>query len=431
VSVPEPSTGTPRRGLRDGIGHPLVTRRTPDTPEESADGIPEAPRLDHVRVAIVTESFLPALNGVTTSVCKVLECLRDQGHDALVIAPGTSPWSPVMTPERYAGFPVHTVTSLPVRKFRVGLPSYELETVLHRFAPDVVHVASPFVLGVRGLVAARALGLPSVAIYQTDMPSYIRQHAGPAGDLTARAAWRWIRRIHEQADLTLAPSTSALADLAAHDVPRIALWGRGVDADLFHPDRREDPGTALLRSRLAPRGETILGYVGRLAPEKELHRLTELASLPGTRLVLVGEGPSREILQAQLPEAVFLGRREDADLAEAYAAFDVFVHTGTRETFGQTLQEASAAGLPVVAPARGGPVDLIEPGVTGSLFDPDARGALRDAVVPLVGSGAAELREQMGRAGRARVEERSWPALVDQLVDYYAQAVHGAARSVA
>ncbi|WP_010147868.1 glycosyltransferase [Serinicoccus profundi] len=431
MSAPEPSTGTPRRGLRDGIGHPLVTRRTPDTPEESADGIPEAPRLDHVRVAIVTESFLPALNGVTTSVCKVLECLRDQGHDALVIAPGTSPWSPVMTPERYAGFPVHTVTSLPVRKFRVGLPSYELETVLHRFAPDVVHVASPFVLGVRGLVAARALGLPSVAIYQTDMPSYIRQHAGPAGDLTARAAWRWIRRIHEQADLTLAPSTSALADLAAHDVPRIALWGRGVDADLFHPDRREDPGTALLRSRLAPRGETILGYVGRLAPEKELHRLTELASLPGTRLVLVGEGPGREILQAQLPEAVFLGRREGADLAEAYAAFDVFVHTGTRETFGQTLQEASAAGLPVVAPARGGPVDLIEPGVTGSLFDPDARGALRDAVVPLVGSGAAELREQMGRAGRARVEERSWPALVDQLVDYYAQAVHGAARSVA
>lgn len=384
-----------------------------------------------MRVAIVTESFLPALNGVTTSVCKVLECLRAQGHDALVIAPGTSPWSPVMTPEFYAGYPVHAVTSVPVRQFRVGLPSYEIETVLHRFRPDVMHVASPFVLGVRGLTAARALGIPSVAIYQTDMPSYIRQHMGPAGDLTARAAWRWIRRIHEQADLTLAPSQAALQDLADHHVPRIAQWGRGVDADLFHPDRRTDPGVGALREQLAPHGETLLGYVGRLAPEKELHRLVELSSLPGTRLVLVGEGPSREMLQAQLPGAVFLGRRERDALAQAYAAFDVFVHTGTRETFGQTLQEAAAAGLPVVAPARGGPLDLVDPGRTGDLFDPYRPGALRDAVAPLVGPGAAPLRARLGHAGRERVQERSWPALVDQLLEHYALAVRDAAVSVA
>ncbi|MDQ3383989.1 MAG: glycosyltransferase, partial [Actinomycetota bacterium] len=229
-----------------------------------------------MRVAIVTESFLPALNGVTTSVCKVLECLRTAGHDALVVAPGTSPWSPTATPSHYAGYPIHSVSSVPVRQFRVGLPSYELETVLHRFSPDVVHVASPFVLGVRGLTAARALGIASVAIYQTDMPHYIRQHSGPMGELTARAAWRWIRRIHAQADLNLAPSTAALQDLAAHDVPRIALWGRGVDADLFHPQRRADPQTARLRAELAPGGETLIGYVGRLAPEKELHRLVEL-----------------------------------------------------------------------------------------------------------------------------------------------------------
>ncbi|WP_202865343.1 glycosyltransferase family 4 protein [Ornithinimicrobium sufpigmenti] len=383
-----------------------------------------------MRVAIVTESFLPALNGVTTSVCKVLECLRLQGHEALVVAPGTSPWSPVPTPQYHAGFPVHTVTSVPVRQFRVGLPSYELETVLHRFRPDVVHVASPFVLGVRGLTAARALGIPSVAIYQTDMPSYIRQHAGPAGELTARAAWRWIRRIHDQADLTLAPSSAALADLAAHQVPRIALWGRGVDSELFHPDRRTDAGVAALRRELAPHGETLLGYVGRLAPEKELHRLAELSRLPDARLVLVGEGPSRDLLQSLLPGAVFLGRREGAALAQAYAAFDVFVHTGTRETFGQTLQEAAAAGLPVVAPARGGPVDLVDVGRTGHLFDPDRPGALRAAVEPLVGPAAAALRQQLGRAGRARVEERSWPALVDQLLDHYSSVVHRAVRPV-
>lgn len=385
-----------------------------------------------MRVAIVTESFLPALNGVTTSVCKVLESLRDDGHDAVVIAPGTSPWSQVPTPERYAGFPVHPVTSVPVRQFRVGLPSYEMETVLHRFRPDVVHVASPFVLGVRGLVAARALGLPTVAIYQTDMPSYIRQHSGPAGELTARAAWAWIRRIHAHADLTLAPSTSALEDLQAHGIPRTALWGRGVDADLFHPDRSLDPETAALRHRLAPHGEVLLGYVGRLAPEKELHRLAEVSRLPGTRLVLVGEGPSRDDLAQELPGAAFLGRREGLDLARCYAAFDVFVHTGTRETFGQTLQEAAASGLPVVAPARGGPVDLVDSGRTGLLFDPDRPGALRAAVVWLVeGADAPSRRMVMGMHGRREVEDRSWPTLTRQLVRHYARAIAHTTSSVA
>lgn len=387
-----------------------------------------------MRVAIVTESFLPALNGVTTSVLKVLECLRAGGHDALVVAPGTAPWSQTAPPERYDGFPIHTVTSVPVRQFRVGLPSYEMETVLHRFAPDVVHVASPFVLGVRGLTAARALGLPSVAVYQTDMPSYIRQHSGPIGDLTSRAAWRWIRRIHAQADLTLAPSSAAVADLRAHDVPRVALWGRGVDSDLFTPDHGTDPAALALRAELAPGGEALLGYVGRLAPEKELERLVELDRMPGTRLVLVGEGPSREHLSELLPRAAFVGRREGVDLARAYAAMDAFVHTGTRETFGQTLQEAAASGLPVVAPRRGGPVDLVDEGVTGLLFDPDLPGALSEAVQRLLAGDPAAARERrraMGAVGRARVLSRSWPQLVSELLGHYATAMGAVRQRVA
>lgn len=379
-----------------------------------------------MRVAFVTESFLPALNGVTTSVCKVLESLSAAGHEALVIAPGTSPWSATATPERFAGFPVHPVTSLPVRQFRVGLPSYELETVLHRFNPDVVHVSSPFILGVRGLTAARALGLASVAIYQTDMPSYIAQHSGPAGNLTARATWRWIRRIHAQADITLAPSSSALEDLRAHGIERTELWGRGVDADLFHPDRANDEQTRELRARLAPHGEILLGYVGRLAPEKELHRLIEIGSMSGVRLVLVGEGPSEEMLTQALPTAHFLGRREGIDLARCYAACDAFVHTGTRETFGQTLQEAAASGLPVVAPARGGPLDLVDQGRTGLLFDPDTPGALAAAVTELIPADAQAgraLRAAMGEAGRERIVSRSWPELTRQLVEHYRRAI--------
>jgi phosphatidylinositol alpha 1,6-mannosyltransferase len=230
--------------------------------------------------------------------------------------------------------------------------------------------------------------------------------------------------MHELADLTLAPSSATLTELRAHDIPRTALWARGVDAVQFHPGWRLDAGTAALHRSLAPDGQVLVGYVGRLAPEKELQRLTALAGLPGLRVVLVGDGPTRAqdgaALAAAGVDAVFLGRREGDVLARAYAAFDLFVHTGTRETFGQTLQEAAATGLPVVAPAQGGPLDLVDHSRTGLLFDPDEPTALRDAVAHLAGDRVK--REAMGAAGRVQVASRSWATLTDQLVGHYADA---------
>lgn len=376
-----------------------------------------------MRIAIVTESFLPTFNGVTTSVCRVTECLQAGGHDVLIVAPRPAPSS-------YAGYPVVSVASVTVKDFPLGMPSGEVEPVLAGFAPDVVHVASPFVLGARGLTATSKLGLPSVAVYQTDMPSFLLKHGPlPVARGASKAAWRWVRHLHENADLTLAPSTAALEDLRAHGVPRTALWGRGVDTGLFHPGWRLDAATQRLRSGLAPGGEALVGYVGRLAAEKELDRLLPVAALPGTRLVLVGDGPDRGRLEGLLTEAatragspppVFLGRRDGDDLARAYAACDVFVHTGTRETFGQTLQEAAATGLPVVAPAKGGPLDLVDHSRTGLLFDPDSTDGLRDAVAHLVGDRVK--REAMGAAALNRVRSRSWAALTDQLLGHYATA---------
>jgi phosphatidylinositol alpha 1,6-mannosyltransferase len=365
------------------------------------------PEAEVVRVAIVTESFLPSLNGVTTSVCRVAECLRARGHQAVILAPRPAPTT-------YAGFAVHGYTSVPVRQFPVGLPNAEVEAVLAGFGPDVVHVASPFVLGAGALFAAQRLRLPTVAVYQTDLPAYLAQHGrGPVGRGAARAAWHWVRRVHSLADANLAPSSAALSELRAHGIPRTSLWGRGVDTTLFTPLRRTEARTRALRQSLAGPGQTLVGYVGRLAPEKELHRLTALAGLPGVRLVLVGEGPSRAADAAPRWAA-------GEDLARAYAALDLFVHTGTRETFGQTLQEAAASGLPVVAPARGGPLDLVDDGRTGLLFDPADPAALRQAVEQLLGD--RNRRAAMGTAGRARVGSRSWSAVTDELLRHYARA---------
>ena len=366
---------------------------------------------EHVRIAIVTESFLPTLNGVTTSVCRVLDCLAAQGgHEVLVVCPGPAP-------SNYLGFAVKTVPSVTVRAFRVGLPTKQLEQILLQFAPDVVHAASPFGLGARALAAARNLAIPSVAIYQTDMPSYVAQHGGVLGDFAHRTSWRWVRHLHSLADLTLAPSSAATAELAEHGVPRVALWGRGVDTAQFDATLKTDPQVLALRERLAPNGEVIVGYVGRLAPEKELHRLEEIAGLPGISIAIVGEGPDRDDLERLLPNAHFLGRQEGATLARSYASFDVFVHTGTKETFGQTLQEAMASGLPVVAPAAGGPLDIVKPGVTGLLFDPSTPGALRRSVGSLVADEA--MRERMGASAVRKVADRSWAGMTNKLLDYY------------
>lgn len=367
-----------------------------------------------MRVSIVTESFLPTFNGVTTSVCRVLDRLAVTGHEAMIVCPGPAP-------ETYQGSPVRTVPGVNVRGFRAGIPTHRVQRFLEEWQPDVVHAASPFGLGARGLAAARNAGLPRVAIFQTDMASYLAQHAGPLSGSVSGLAWRWLRHVHSLADLTLAPSSATMDSLVANGIPRTARWARGVDTTTYHPDRRASASTRELRDHLAPHGETIVGYVGRLAPEKGLERLTELAELPDVRVVLVGDGPSRTRLEKLLPSAVFLGYRQGAELADAYAALDVFVHTGIHETFGQTLQEAMAGGLPVVAPAAGGPLDIVRPGVTGLLFDPERAGSLRESVGGLAADPA--MRDRMGRHGRSEVEQRSWAVVVDELIGHYADVL--------
>jgi phosphatidylinositol alpha 1,6-mannosyltransferase len=366
-----------------------------------------------MRIAIVTESFLPTVNGVTNSVRHVLHHLRDQGHEAIVIVPAAG------APAEYAGFPVHEVPALAYRQFPVGLPNPAVTGLLERFAPDVVHVAAPFLLGAQVIGAADRLGVPSVAIFQTDVAGYTRTNRMA---LAYPIAWRVIRKIHEKATLTLAPSTASLADLEVAGVQRLDLWGRGVDLDRYHPRNRLTGETRALRQRIAPNGELIVGYVGRIAPEKSVQRLAALRGLPGVRFAVVGDGPARPKVERALADmpVEWLGRLGGEELATAYAALDVFVHTGSEETFGQTVQEAQATGIPVVAPRAGGPIDLIESGRSGMLFEPRSRTHLRRSVEALLDPAA---RARMGEAGRRRVLDRSWAAICAELVDHYRAAI--------
>jgi phosphatidylinositol alpha 1,6-mannosyltransferase len=365
---------------------------------------------------LVAESFLPQRNGVTNSVLHVLRHLAAHGHEALVIGPRAARRDPDAA--EVHGASLMLVPSLPLPSYPevriVAAPAHRLLTVIEDFAPDVVHLASPFLLGWQGLRAADALGLPTVAVYQTDIPGYARRY----GFAPATAALsQHLARIHSRATLNLAPSASAVQQLSAVGVDGVRTWARGVDAKRFAPSRRSEHW----RRAVAPGGETIVGYVGRLAPEKQVEDLRAIARMPGTRLVIVGDGPSRPSLERALPDAVFLGFLGGDELATAMASLDVFVHPGEHETFCQTVQESLASGVPVVATGRGGPIDLVQPSRTGWLYRPGDADDLRARVADLVGDDAK--RAAFARAARASVVGRTWTALGDQLLGHYRDAI--------
>ncbi|HEU5222807.1 MAG TPA: glycosyltransferase [Candidatus Lumbricidophila sp.] len=366
-----------------------------------------------MKVALFAESFLPHMNGVTHSLLQVLAHLERRGHEALVIAPKAGPVT-----HGLHGASVVYLRSVPLPNYpqvRVTtVTTARLIEILAEFAPDVIHLASPFVLGWQALTAAEALGVPSVAVYQTDVPGYAERYGIPAA---AAGLAHHVGRLHRRATLTLSPSTSADARLAGLGVPDVRRWGRGVDAARFRPERRSEA----LRARFAPDGEVVVGYVGRLAPEKQVEDLAVLCGIPGVRVVIVGDGPERATLEVALPGATFTGFLGGNALAEAMASFDVFVHPGEHETFCQTIQEAFASGVPVVATGAGGPLDLVESSRTGWLYRPGDLDELRLRVLDLVGDTAK--RRAFAVAALGAVADRSWERLGDQLLGHYRDAI--------
>lgn len=366
-----------------------------------------------MKVAIVTESFLPTYNGVANSVLRVLDTLKDEGHEAMIIAPTT-------VSSEYLGYKVVKAPSFQIKGFEFGLPMASMAAELSAFAPDVLHAASPVLLGGQALAVAARLEIPSVAIYQTNIADYVERYNF---GLIRPAADRIMGGIHATATVNLVPSPDSAKYLRGLGVSNIHQWGRGVDLELFAPKLRLGAEAAELRAKWAPNGERIVGYVGRLSAEKQVERVAELFGVPGVRFVVVGDGPERARLEADFNghDVIFTGKLSGIELAQAYAAMDIFAHFGTEETFGQTIQEAQASHLAVIAPAVGGPRHLIKHRETGMLVDPSQPLAYRAALEELLSTTGmiARVQEQARRA----VLQKSWSAVNQQLLDYYQLAI--------
>jgi glycosyltransferase involved in cell wall biosynthesis len=367
-----------------------------------------------MRVGLITETFLPDVNGVVTTLCRLLEHLQAGGHQALVFAPQGAPTS-------YAGAEIVPLPGVPLPLYpdlRLTPPQAGITARLRHFQPDVLHLAGPAVMGATGRFVASRLHLPLLATYHTDLPAY-SAHYGLSG--LRGLVYAYLRWVHNGCRLTLCPSTATLADLRAHGFRRLRLWGRGVDTERFHPRHRSE---AWRRAVGLQPGETLLLYVGRLATEKRIDLLAAaLAGLSseGTpvRLVLVGDGPARPALERQLAglPVHFAGFLKGDELATAYASADAFVFPSDTETFGQVIQEAMASGLPVMAARAGGALDLVRDGITGMLVAPGDAADLRAHIRQLAADPA--LRGALGQAGRRAAERRSWSSVMDELLGHY------------
>lgn len=368
-----------------------------------------------MRVALITETFLPDTNGVVSTLCRVLEHLQTQGHEAILFAPHDAPQS-------YAGAQIIPLHGMPLPMYpdlKFTPPQFGITAQLRRFKPDVLHLAGLVALGPTGRYVANTLDLPLVGAYHTDFPAY-STHYGLGW--TKALAYRYLRWFHNRCGATLCPSSATINDLRTHGFRRLRLWGRGVDTVRFHPQYRSEAWRELVG---AQPGERLLLYVGRLATEKRVDLLVDtLRATASARLILVGDGPARPALERSfegLP-VHFCGFLRGEALATAYASADMFVFPSDTETFGQVVQEAMASGLPVVAAGAGGVVDIVRKDVSGKLFSPGDSSSLQHDVLSLLAQPARM--QSMGQAGRVLAEQRSWPSVMHELIGHYNRVIH-------
>ena len=370
-----------------------------------------------MKIALFTETFLPKVDGIVTRLTKTVRHLVEAGDEVLIFCPEGAP-------EQYMGARVMGVPALPLPLYpelKLALPRPAVAEALDQFAPDLVHVINPAVLGLGGIWLAKTKGYPLVASYHTHLPKYL-EHYGMG--MLEPLLWELLKAAHNQAELNLCTSTAMVDELAAKGIEHTALWQRGVDTELFRPELANPAMRSRLHGGHSDTGNLLL-YIGRLSAEKQIERIRPvLEALPQVRLALVGDGPHRQQLERLFEgtATTFVGYLAGDELASAYASGDAFVFPSSTETLGLVLLEAMAAGCPVVGANRGGIPDIVSDGINGCLYDPDQPASLVTAVQRLLGDGAT--RAQLRQAARLEAERWGWSGATTQLRGYYRQVLH-------
>ena len=373
-----------------------------------------------MRIAIVTEVFLPKIDGVVTRLTRTLDQLAAMGHEVRIFATGKAP-------DTYAGFEVTRIPSLSLwvyPEIKFGLPSWSFFREIRDFDPDVIHAVNPIWTAALGVFAAQRDAVPLVASFHTNVPEYVDALGiGWTRPLTEAA----LKYLHNQAAVNLCTSGPMVDTAREVGIRNVKLWPKAVDTETYHPSR----ATAEMRTRLTDGNPEapLLTYIGRVSKEKDLKRLNNVmrlvrAECDDARLAIVGDGPFLNELKETFDPSftVFTGYLSGEELAAAFATGDVFLFPSATETLGLVALESFASRVPVIGTRAGGIPFVIEEGVTGHLIDPDAGDAAwANAAIELLQDSAR--RENMGAAARCEAEKYSWVESTQALLAAYEEAI--------
>ncbi len=362
-----------------------------------------------LRIAVVTETYPPEINGVAITIGRMIAGLQQRQHQVQLVRPRQSRLDSPASGPNFEEVLQHGVAIPRYESLKMGLPAKQALVRLWSLKrPDLVHIVTEGPLGWSALAAATKLKIPCSSDFHTNFHSY-SQHYGIGWLKTPITAY--LRRFHNKSDCTLVPTQSLRDHLAQSGYLNLRVVARGVDTRLFNPARRS---TELRRQWGAGPAQPVVLYVGRLAPEKNLPVVLRAfsamkAARPDARLVLVGDGPARSALQAGNPDFIFAGMRTGEDLAAHYASADVFLFPSTTETYGNVTVEAMASGLAVIAYGYAAAAEHIVHERNGLLaaFGDDRE--FIDLAVTLAGN-AGHIAE-FGRRARETAERIDWESV--------------------
>ncbi|MEH7416219.1 glycosyltransferase family 1 protein [Neobacillus drentensis] len=371
-----------------------------------------------MRIAIFTDTFYPDINGVARTLKRLTNFLENQSITFKLFAPA----SPI---EEFASSHIHRSKSLSFFMYpecRLAFPNLsQMKTELQNFSPDLIHVATPFNIGLCGVYFSKKLNIPLVGSYHTNFDHYLQCYSLP---FLSKLHWNYMEWFYQTCKKIFVPSPATLLQLKQQGFTNLEIWPRGVDCQLFHPyyDKKS------VKHRYCRQDSYLLTYVGRLAPEKDLYTLLAAArSLPSDinqniHWLIIGDGPLREELESQAPENMtFTGYLEGEPLAEVYAASDLFVFPSASETFGNVVLESLACGTPVIGAKAGGVQNIVKPGLTGLLCEPGNVQEFSEAILQLLTN--ESLRQKMGTSGRHYALTQSWDRILHNLISQYTDVI--------
>ncbi|KMY50950.1 glycosyltransferase family 4 protein [Peribacillus loiseleuriae] len=371
-----------------------------------------------MKIAIFTDTFDPDINGVARTLKRFTDYLGKQNISFKIFAPKSQS-------DEYVTSHIHRFKSLSFFLYpecRLAFPNLsQVKSELQDFSPDLIHVATPFNIGLCGAYYAKKLNIPLVGSYHTDFDHYLQFYNM---EFLSKLLWRYMNWFHRPFKKIFVPSNDTLEHLKRHGFKNLELWGRGVDCNLYHPYYEKKA----VRKQYGIQKKYLLTYVGRLAPEKDVKTLLAIAkSIPAyineyIQWVIIGDGPMREELENEAPEnMMFTGYLRDEKLAEIYAASDVFVFPSSTETFGNVVLEALASGTPVICANAGGVKHIIQEGITGYLCQSGNAQAFTDSILHLIHH--VQVRDQMGIEGRKYAVSQKWDTIFEQLLWQYMNVI--------